>query len=622
MGMTPIGEAHRGEVARGGEARFALALDHECVTLAAVGGEGVVDLDVALVDASARVLARDATHEPQATARACVDTAGAFTLVVTAAAGAGPFVASAWSGAAAAIERPDAASEAPAHANGTCEAPLPLVAGVTAGTTASGADKHTGTCGRGPAKELVYTLRTTGRTRVRATVTAQFDTVMYVRRARCDDPSGEVACNDDAPGGGSALDLSLDAGVYFLFVDALGRDAGPFRLSVDLAEVPAVAEVCRAARALTLGGGASGTTTGGFDNATATCGDGAPGLDVPFKLDVARRARVRVVERSDDFKPVVHLRRVCADAPSEVACADRGVAPEEAAFVGTLDPGQYAVFADGASRDAAGRFTLRTDTAPEQGSGVSGDGCGDAMPLAPPDKPNGDTFAARDDVAGSCGGAGAPDVVYRVDVARRARLTARVDAEEGRHVLVLTRACGDRGGEIACGPRIDEALAPGVYFLAVDGATASSFGRFALDVRARDVGAQEAACKSPALLVAGKTLSGTTVGGGDKFSTSCGGREDAPGGADRVYKIVLAQRSRVQISLATPAWDGVLAVRKGCVDASSSARAAELRCNNDTGDAHHSRVDLVLDPGTYWVVVDGVTPADEGAFTLEYKLLP
>ncbi len=626
MGMAPIGEAQRGVLARGADARVPITLEAACTTIVAVGGEGVRDIEISLLDPSGRSIARAGTREPQATLRACVDVAGAYTIVVHVVEGAGSYVASAWSGGTGgnAPAPSTSASSAPdVHATGTCDAPFPLVSGSVAGNTARGSSEHQGSCGRNVAKELVYQLRVATRTHLRATVHAQFDSVLYLRKGSCDDGTGEIACNDDAPGGnGSAVDAFLDAGVYFLFVDGLGKDEGPFRLAVELKDVPPVAEICRHARPLAFGASVSGTTVGAFDNANATCGEGAPGLDVPFKLDVTRRSRVRVVERSDDVRPVVHVRRVCADEASEVACSARGVVPEEAAFVGVLEAGSYAVFADATARDVAGRYTLRAETAPEQGSGVAGDGCSDAAPLSAPDKPAGDTFLARDDVAGSCGGSGAPDVVYRVDIPRRTRFAAQIDGEEGRHVLVLSRACGDKSAEIACAARIDEALAPGVYFLAVDGATAGSFGRFTLDVRARDIGAQESACKNPTTLVAGKTLSASTASAGDKFTTTCGGREDAPGTSDRVYRVVLAQKSRVQILLATPTWDGVVALRRSCVDLAASPRSSELRCNNDSGDSHHSKIDMTLDPGTYFVVVDGHSAGDEGAFTLEYKLGP
>jgi len=622
MGLAPIGDVHRGALASGAEARVPIALESECVTIVAVGGEGARDVDVQLLDPTGRAVAHDATHEPQATVRACVETRGTYTIVVRMAAGSGSFVASAWSGGGATLvadaSTPDAAS------TGTCDAPFPLTAGTLSGDTSRGASAHGGSCGRGDSKEIVYVYRATSRTHLRVAMVplAQLDTVLYIRRAKCADQGAEIACNDDSPAGGSALDVYVEPGTYYVFADALGKSEGAYRLNVEIAEVPPIAEICRGARPLSIGATVAGSTVGAFDNATSTCGDGAPGLDVPYRLDLATRSRVRIVERSDDVRPVVHLRRVCAEEISEVACADRGLSTEEASFTGVLEAGAYTVIADAQSREAAGRFTLRVDAAPENGSGVPGDSCADPMPLSPPDKPQGDTFQARDDVSGSCGGAGAPDVVYRVDLARRTRFSAHFEAEEGRHVLVLSRACGDRSTEVTCAARIDEALPAGVYFLAVDGATPSSFGRFALEVRARDVGAQEGACKNPPLLLPGKPVSGSTTGAGDKFTTGCGGREDLPGAPDRVYKIVLAQRARVQIALATPTYDGVLSLRRACVDVGSAARGNEMRCNNDAGDTHHSRIDMTLEAGTFYVVVDGHGQGEEGPFTLEYKTVP
>src|SRR5262249_867539 len=108
-----------------------------------------------------------------------------------------------------------------------------------------------------------------------------------------------------------------------------------------------------------------------------------------------------------------------------------------------------------------------------------------------------------------------------------------------------------------------------------------------------------------------------------KFATSCGGREDSQSSPDKLYKIVLTSRSRVQITLATPTWDGVLALRRSCLEPTgqASARSAESACNNDSGDSHHAKIDTVLDAGTYFVLVDGHAQGNEGAFALTYTLV-
>jgi hypothetical protein len=553
------------------------------------------------------------------------------------AAGAGDFMAATWAGGTSA---PSPAGSTPASAlaqagAGTCESPLPLVPGITTGNTRRAEAENAGGCASSDSKELVYKLDVPRRQRVVVEVDPQFDSVLYVRRDECGDAESEVACNDDAGSGkrgssskGSRIDEVLEAGTYWVFVDGYGSGAGSFRMNVQIADVPTLADACKQIHPLGPQK-ISGTLTGSFDHAHASCGADAKGPDALHRFDLASRARVRITEHSADFTPALHLRKQCVDEHSEVACADSGVKADEATYTGVLDPGSYVLFADSADKDARGHYTLETELGPESGSGVRGDTCADAKTLSGSDKNvEGDTFLARDDLTSKCGGGGpvgqgAPDVVYRFDLARRSRVTAQFPSQEGNHVFVLTRSCSDRAAELACGPILDEMLAPGVYYLAVDGASQSDLGRFAFNFLARDVSAQENACRSPPPLVDGQTVSGTTTGAGDKFTTSCAGREDAQASADKVYKIVLGARARVRLSLSTPAWDGVVALRKSCMDtgAAAGARTAESACNNDFQDAHHSKIETVLEPGTYWVLVDGHQARNEGAYTLEYRVL-
>ena len=634
MGLAQIGPIQQGSLAEGRDTRLRLDLGAQCSTIVVIGGPGVRDVDIALLDADDKPVAHDTTKEPQATVRTCPEAADRYTLVVKMSAGAGEFMAATWTGGAGWSAPPGATSPS-ALANlgaGTCESPLPLVPGAMAGNTRRGEAETTGGCASSESKELVYKLDVARRQRVSIEVDPQFDSVLYVRKDDCGDAEAEIACNDDATSGsgkrgassrGSRIDEVLDPGTYYVFVDGYGAESGPFRMNVQIADVPTLAEACRQPRPL---GPAkiAGTLTGSFDHAHASCGADAKGPDAIHRLDIAARARVRITEHSADFTPVLHVRKQCGDEHSEVLCADSALKSDEATWSGVLDPASYVLFADSADKDARGRYTLDTELAPEAGTGVRGDACGDATSLALVAKNmEGDTFLARDDVAGTCGGQGAPDVVYRFDLARRARVTAVFPTQEGNHVFVLTRSCADRAAELACGPVIDEMLAPGLYYLAVDGATAGELGRFSFDFLARDVSGQESACKSPPVLVLGQTVSGTTTGAGDRFTASCAGRADAQASGDRVYKIVLAERSRIRLLLTTPSWDGVIAIRKSCMDTSVAmgARTNEAACNNDFQDSQHAKVEATLDAGTYFVVVDGHQGKNEGAFTLDYRLV-
>lgn len=632
MGLAQVGPIQRGSLAEGRETRLPLDLGAQCTTIVTLGGAGVRDVEVTLLDAEDKPVAHDTTRDPQAALRTCPEKPAKYTLVVKMAQGSGDFVTATWAGGpAGATAAPSGTAAATASGAGTCESPIVLSAGTVNGNTRRGESEHAGSCVSSSSSEIVYELDVARRQRVSIEVDATFDSVLYLRREACADEENEIACNDDAGGSSkrssnnrsSRIDEVLDPGKYFVFVDGYGSEAGSYRLVTDVADVPSLADACRLPRPL----GPAKTTaqlSGAFDNAHASCGDDAKGPDVIHRLDVPARSRVRITSSSTEFSPVVHVRKQCTDDKSEVGCSSTGAATNDATFVGVLDPGSYTVFADATDKDARGRFTIEADTAPENGSGVPADGCADAQPLQLVEKRiDGDTFRARDDVGGKCTGQGTPDVLYRFELARRSRVSAHFLAQEGSHVFVLSSRCGDRASELACAANVDETLGPGIYSLAVDGAAQEGLGRFAFAFSAKDVAAQEAACKAPPLLAPGQKISGTTIGSGDRFATTCGGREDAQASPDRVYRIELKPRARIQLSLETPGFDGVLALRKSCLDPPRvrAPRSAEVTCNNDFQDSRHSRIETTLEPGTYFVVVDGHQSKNEGAFTLEYKLI-
>jgi len=623
MGLVEVGPIHEGVLAEGREARVVMDLAAGCTTVAAIGGEGVRDLDATLFDSHGRPLAQDTTSEPQAVLRACLET-DAYVLVLKMAAGAGAWVVAAWQGGGAGEpSEPGAGSSTPKRRepNGTCQAPIALAAGSVTGSTTNGEQENSGSCDQNDSRELVYELDAPARERVTIEVEAGFDSVLYIRKDACTDPDAEVDCNDDAPDRThSKIERVLDAGKYFVFVDGYAQDVGSFKMTVATADVLALADVCARAPLLAFGATTDGTTAAMANDAEATCGGGAEGADAPWRIELPARSRVRIVEHSDEVSPIVHLRRACADEQSEVACGEPAGQASDAVVTGLFDAGNYTVFADAHDRDAAGSYSLQVVVAPAAGSGTAGDACADAIALGNGPSVSGDTFEARDDVAGSCGGAGAADVVYRVDVAKRSRFVAALQAEEAAHVLVVWRRCGDRSTELACGHDVDEVLAPGTYFVAVDGASDVSVGRFTLAWSMQDVTAQAGACIAAPALIDGATADGTTLGASDKFAVSCAGGEGTPTGPDRVYRVVLSKRAHVHIELTAASFQAALALRRTCADTSGGARAAELTCEAESDVGQRTVIDRALEAGTYWVVVDGQTPNDQGPFTLAYRM--
>jgi hypothetical protein len=183
------------------------------------------------------------------------------------------------------------------------------------------------------------------------------------------------------------------------------------------------------------------------------------------------------------------------------------------------------------------------------------------------------------------------------------------------------RSCTDRTSEISCGDVVDEILPQGSYWLVVDGTTKGPFGRYAVKLRIKDVTAQETACRAAPALSLGQTVTGTTAGAPDLFAESCAGREDGQASGDKVYRLTLAARTHLLLTLSTPNHDGVLAIRRACTDPpkARSLAASEAGCNNDGPDKTHSKLDRTLDAGTYYVVVDGHQGKNEGPFTLEAR---
>ncbi len=153
----------------------------------------------------------------------------------------------------------------------------------------------------------------------------------------------------------------------------------------------------------------------------------------------------------------------------------------------------------------------------------------------------------------------------------------------------------------------------------MDGATPDSLGRFTLQWALRDITGQAAACAAAIALVEGRSVDSTTAGLGDKFSVSCASSDAVASGPDRVFTFSLAARRTVRLAVSAPAFDVAVALRKACGDLPGTP-SGELACETGSEGNRRVVVEKTLDPGTYWVVVDGQTGADQGPFTIDYRV--
>lgn len=201
------------------------------------------------------------------------------------------------------------------------------------GTTRGAPDRFHASCARSALSgDRVYQFRVPQRSRVALRLSSDYDAALYVRRA-CAEEVTEVACNDDARDTRhSALDLTLDAGTWFVFVDGYDIDAtGDFTLSLSMESLAPRVEV---AGEVQMGArrDLAGTRVEALDRAGRVLGAGvidARGrfaVSVPGQQLVRVRALINRVEVSTEFFDASQRRTITLGGTS-VRRAPAGAVP-------------------------------------------------------------------------------------------------------------------------------------------------------------------------------------------------------------------------------------------------------------------------------------------------------
>ena len=219
---------------------------------------------------------------------------------------------------------------------------------------------------------------------------------------------------------------------------------------------------------------------------------------------------------------------------------------------------------------------------------------------------------ALDDLSpAGCGGDGGLDVVYSATITERTTITAQVAAPFATRLYILDSPC-QAETVLACGT--DEVttleLDPGTYYVVVDADAPGQTGDFSLTVEleASPLPVNDT-CATPTAIAAGPVLiqvNGTTRWGLDQYAGSCSG----DGAADVVYSFVADNANDDLVVTIDAPFAAVLILR-----AQTCEGGFQMACST-TGSLSSQG----MAPGTYYLFVDGVTPADEGAFTLDVIL--
>lgn len=227
----------------------------------------------------------------------------------------------------------------------------------------------------------------------------------------------------------------------------------------------------------------------------------------------------------------------------------------------------------------------------------------------------------HDQLTASCVRGAAPECLFTIDVTRRSDLRVALETNDFDGALALFDTAGspNRPRELRCvddvpngdthHSRLELAVPPGRYLLAVDGANGET-GEFELFAELEPIETTEHACTDAARLTPGLTLRDSTRGGENRFHASCGGGALGP---EHVHTIVADRPSRLRVRQQAE-YDGSLYLRSRCEDPSS-----ELACNDDFQSNLRSQLTTRVGPGTYYLFSDSYSREQSGDYALTFE---
>jgi hypothetical protein len=244
------------------------------------------------------------------------------------------------------------------------------------------------------------------------------------------------------------------------------------------------------------------------------------------------------------------------------------------------------------------------------------------------------TTAGDSASAGSCGGADAPEAVFKIELTASSDLFVTTHGT-GFNTVVYLRRAGCCGDEVDCNDDADgratsvlaeRGLAAGTYYIIVDGASADDAGDFTLDIYATPASTNVAeACGSP-IRIGADPVTGNTCGYQDDYGPlpGCSAAMSGTSGLDQVYYFVLDAPAEVTFSTCNDTCiDTVLYVRDVCSDNSSQRACDDDSCRASgsclpEGNQVQSRVTVTLSAGAHYLVLDTFAASQIpcGAFTI------
>lgn len=351
--------------------------------------------------------------------------------------------------------------------NDSCVTPEDVSGGgVFPGTLLCSTRHHDVACDFRDQYDVVYTFTLEETQDVEISVQPDVErNISFSLRRDCWESIGEYACltgTDPA-----RLFRSVAAGTYYIVV------AGEYAVDFDLAmTLSPPTTSCNGIERIDASTVVTGNTSAEADDFRSTCGGGGAGPDIPYLLEIPYPFDLAAEVVSGSFDTVLHLRSLCDDPTSQVACDDDDGEGSLSALSPTgLEAGSYVLVMDGYDARDFGEYSLDIGITP-----APIDPCVEASTVTASGALTGNTCGITPTGdEGSCGGDEDREHAYLIEITADSSFVAEVTTTDFDMVMYLREECASSATEITCDtgesgdPRIETTLTPGTYALFIDG---------------------------------------------------------------------------------------------------------------------------------------------------------